>query len=119
MAKATKKAEEATAETTENATETQQTAAKETPAAAEKQQEASTAVIYVGPPVKGAILHSTFIIFADGIPEDYRQHPTFKHLFVPPARLDQARREIGKTGSLRNTYYKRAVEETTKKASEK
>ena len=115
MAKATKKAEEAAAETTENAAETQQTAAKETPAAAE----ASTAVIYVGPPVKGTILHSTFIIFADGIPEDYRQHPTFKHLFVPPARLDQARREIGKTGSLRNTYYKRAVEETTKKASEK
>ena len=119
MAKATKKAEEAAAETTENAAETQQTAAKETPAAAETQQEASTAVIYVGPPVKGTILHSTFIIFADGIPEDYRQHPTFKHLFVPPARLDQARREIGKTGSLRNTYYKRAVEETKKKASEK
>lgn len=119
MAKTTKKAEEAAAETTENAAEMQQTAAKETPATAEKQQGTSTTVIYVGPPVKGTILHSTFIIFADGIPEEYRQHPTFKHLFVPPARLDQARREIGKTGSLRNTYYKRAVEETTKKASEK
>ena len=114
MAKVTKKAEEAAT----GAAETQGTAAKENTAAAEKQQEQFTAVIYVGPPVKGTILHSTFTIFADGIPEEYRQHPTFKHLFVPPGRLDQARKEIGKTGSLRNTYYKRAVE-TTKKASEK
>lgn len=89
----------------------QETAKRETPAAEEKQETAQT-VIYVGPPIKGTILHSTFIIFADGIPKEYKQHPTFKHLFVPPARLDQARREIGKTGSLRNTYYKRAVEET-------
>ena len=70
------------------------------------------AVIYVGPPIKGTLLHSTFTIFADGIPAEYRGHPTLKHLFVPPDRLDQARREIGRKGSLRNTYYKRAIEET-------
>ena len=124
MTKVTKK-DEAVAETAETATGTAETitenkaiTTKENPTA-EKPQEKTGAVIYVGPPVKGTILHSTFIIFADGIPEDYKQHPTFKHLFVPPARLDQARKEIGKTGSLRNTYYKRAVEETTKKASDK
>ena len=124
MAKVTKK-DEAVAETAETATGTAETitenkaiTTKENPTA-EKPQEKTGAVIYVGPPVKGTILHSTFIIFADGIPEDYKQHPTFKHLLVPPERLDQARREIGNKGSLRNTYYKRAVEETTKKASDK
>ena len=124
MAKVTKK-DETVAENTETmtgateaATEKQETETKGTPAT-EKAQEKSGAVIYVGPAVRGTILHSTFIIFADGIPEDYKQHPTFKHLFVPPERLDQARREIGTKGSLRNTYYKRAVEETTKKASDK
>mgnify|MGYP003571266180 CR=1 FL=1 len=124
MAKVTKK-DEAVAETAETAagaaetvTENKVTATKENPTT-EKPQEKTGAVIYVGPPVKGTILHSTFIIFADGIPADYKQHPIFKHLFVPPERLDQARREIGTKGSLRNTYYKRAVEETTKKASDK
>lgn len=72
-------------------------------------------VIYVGPPIKGTLIHSTFTIFADGIPTEYQDHPTFKHLFVPPERLDQARREIGRTGSLRNIYYKRAIEEFSKK----
>lgn len=114
MAKATEKAEEAAVKTTEATAGTQQKAAKEAPAV-EKQQEKSTAVIYVGPPVKGTILHSTFTIFADGVPEAYRQHPTFKHLFVLPARLDQARKEIGTTGSLRNTYYKRAAQESNQK----
>ena len=124
MAKVTKK-DEAAAETAEIATgaaetitENKASTTKENPTA-DKPQEKTGAVIYVGPPVKGTILHSTFIIFADGIPEEYKQHPTFKHLFVPPERLDQARREIGNKGSLRSTYYKRAVEETTKKASDK
>ena len=115
MAKATKKAEDAV--NVEQADGQPQETVQEKAPAAEEKPEASP-MVYVGPPVKGTILHSTFTIFADGIPEEYRQHPTFKHLFVPPGRLDQARREIGKTGSLRNTYYKRAVTETTKKASD-
>ena len=116
METVTKKADEAIAEAKASK---QEAAAKGNPAAAEKQQEKYAAAVYVGPPVKGTILHNTFTIFADGIPKEYRQHPIFKHLFVSPERLDQARNEIGRTGSLRNTYYKRAVEETTKKASEK
>ena len=113
----TKKEKETPEEISAAAEEKKEPEAKKNSAAEEKPQDSP--MVYVGPPVKGTILHSTFIVFADGIPEAYRQHPTFKHLFVPPARLDQARKEIGKTGSLRNTYYKRAVEETTKKASEK
>ena len=83
-------------------------------AEAEKQKTIGP-VIYVGPPIKGTLLHSTFTIFAEGIPEGYEEHPTLKHLFVPPERLEQARREIGRTGSLRNTYYKRAVKEQQEK----
>jgi len=72
-------------------------------------------VIYVGPPIKGTLIHSTFTIFADGVPQEYQDHPSLKHLFVQPERLDQARKEIGRTGSLRNIYYWRAVEEFSKK----
>ncbi len=81
----------------------------------EKKQEEAGAVIYVGPPIRGTILHSTFTIFSEGIPTAYKEHPSLKHLFVPPKRLDQARREIGRSGSLRNTYYKRAKEEFEEK----
>ena len=114
MAKVTKKTEDTAenAEQEKTAAQPQETARKKS--AAEEERE-TTPMVYVGPPVKGTILHSTFIVFAEGIPEEYRTHPTFKHLFVPPGRLDQARKEIGKAGSLRNTYYKRAVEETNEK----
>lgn len=92
---------------------------KETPqpetAAAEKKEKTMGQVIYVGPPIKGTLLHSTFTIFADGVPEEYRQHPALKHLFVTPERIDQARKEIGRTGSLRNTHYKRAAQEFNQK----
>lgn len=74
-------------------------------------------VIYVGPSVRGTMLH-TFAVFSDGVPAEYRGHPTLKHLFVAPERLDEARAEIARTGSLRNTCYKRASEEITSKEAE-
>ena len=80
-----------------------------------KQEEGSATVIYVGPPVKGTLLHSTFLIFEDGVTQEYRNDLIFKHLFVPPERLDQARKEIGRTGSFRNIYYQRAFEATRNK----
>lgn len=89
---------------------------KAKPTAETKSAEVNT-VIYVGPLVRGTIL-TPMTIFEDGIPKDYREHPTFKHLFVAPERLDQARREIGRKGSLRNTYYNRAIAESQKKGSE-
>ena len=111
------KKEKGTSEAMSAAIEEQkEEAAEKLPAAKETPQK--DPMVYVGPPIKGTILHSTFTIFLDGIPKEYRDHPTFKHLFVPPGRLDQARQEIGKTGSLRSIHYKRAVEETSKKASD-
>lgn len=74
-------------------------------------------VIYVGPSVRGTMLH-TFAVFSDGVPAEYRGHPTLKHLFVAPKRLDEARAEIARTGSLRNTCYKRASEEMKSKEAE-
>lgn len=74
-------------------------------------------VIYVGPSVRGTMLH-TFAVFSDGVPAEYRGHPTFRHLFVAPERLDEARAEIARTGSLRNTCYKRASEEMKSKEAE-
>ena len=59
---------------------------------------------------RGTLLHSTFLIFEDGTPQEYRNDPVFKHLFVPPERLDQARKEIGRTGSFRSIYYQRALD---------
>lgn len=74
-------------------------------------------VIYVGPSVRGTMLH-TFAVFSDGVPAEYRGHPTLKHLFVAPERLDEARAEIVRTGSLRNTCYKRASGEMKSKEAE-
>ena len=74
-------------------------------------------VIYVGPSIRGTMLH-TFAVFSDGVPAEYRGHPTLRHLFVAPERLDEARVEIARTGSLRNTCYKRASEEMKSKEAE-
>ena len=74
-------------------------------------------VIYVGPSVRGTMLH-TFAVFSDGVPAEYRGHPTFRHLFVVPEQLDEARAEIARTGSLRNMCYKRASEEMKSKEAE-
>ena len=74
-------------------------------------------VIYVGPSIRRTRLH-TFAVFSDGIPAEYREHPTLKHLFVAPERLDEARAEIARTGSLRNMCYQRANEEMKSKEAE-
>ncbi len=86
-------------------------------AVAKIQTEEMQTVIYVGPLVRGTIL-TPMTIFENGIPKEYREHPLFRHLFVAPERLDQARKEIGRRGSLRNTYYNRAIAESQKKGSE-
>lgn len=83
----------------------------------EKAANLAEKVIYVGPSVRGTMLH-TFAVFSDGVPAEYRGHPTLKHLFVAPERLDEARAEIARTGSLRNTCYKRASEEMKSKEAE-
>lgn len=74
-------------------------------------------VIYVGPSVRGTTLH-TFTVFSDGVPAEYREHPTLRHLFVALEHLDEARAEIARTGSLRNVCCKRASEEMKSKEAE-
>ncbi|WP_314625807.1 hypothetical protein [uncultured Selenomonas sp.] len=74
-------------------------------------------VIYVGPSIRGTMLH-TFAVFSDGVPAEYCEHPTLRHLFVALEHLDEARAEIARTGSLRNMCYKRASEEMKSKEEE-
>lgn len=65
-------------------------------------------VIYIGPSYKDTEIHANQI-FADGIPEKYKDDPVYKHLFVTAGELDVAQKEIKSTGSLRNIMYKRAM----------
>lgn len=59
------------------------------------------ALVYVGPTVKGTML-KRFRIYADGVPEEYRDDAVVKRLFVPPEKLDEARRAAGRKGSALN-----------------
>ena len=66
-------------------------------------------LIYVGPTIKGTVLR-TFGIFADGIPAEYKENTVVRALFVSPEKLNEARAEVGSTGSKLNVFYKRAAE---------
>ena len=69
-----------------------------------KAEKKTGALIYVGPTMKGSLLR-TFKIFADGIPEEYKNNAIIRGLFVPPEKLNAARAEIGKKGSALNVFY--------------
>lgn len=66
-------------------------------------------LIYVGPSIKGTELR-TFGIFADGIPAEYKENAVVRSLFVPPEKLNEARAEVGRTGSKLNVFYKQVAE---------
>lgn len=72
----------------------------------------STPLVYVGPPARALGLN-TFGIFADGIPTRIAG-TTYEKLFVPAADLEQARHEVGMTGSAMNVFYKKAQAESSK-----
>lgn len=71
-------------------------------------------VVYVGPGFRDSRL-STYSIFADGIPEEYKNHPTYKHLFVAPEKLNEARELVRKKGSVLNIMFQAAVREHEEK----
>ena len=71
-------------------------------------------MIYVGPGYRDTRL-STFSIFADGIPEEYRDHPIHQHLFVPPEKLNEARAAVKHKGSMLHVFYQQAVADHEKK----
>ena len=67
-------------------------------------------LVYVGPTLKGTLLR-TFKIFADGVPDEYQENAVARGLFVSPEKLNEARAEIGKTGSRLNVFYKQAADD--------
>ena len=67
-------------------------------------------MIYIGPSIRSSDL-STYKVFADGIPEAFKDDPIHARLFVSPENLDAARTEVGETGSLLNVLYQKAVQE--------
>lgn len=71
-------------------------------------------VVYIGPTFKDSVLN-TFMVFASGIPEQYAQDPIYKHLFVVPEKLNDARKEVGSKGSLLYIMYHRALAQHAKK----
>lgn len=66
-------------------------------------------MIYIGPSIRSSDL-STYKVFADGIPEAFKDDPIHAPLFVSPENLDVARAEAGETGSLLNVLYQKAVQ---------
>ena len=71
-------------------------------------------MIYIGPSIRSSDL-STYKVFADGIPEAFKDDPIHAPLFVSPENLDAARAEVGETGSLLNVLYQKAVQEHKEK----
>lgn len=67
-------------------------------------------VIYVGPGFRDSRLN-TYMIFADGIPAEYREDPVYRHLFVTPGKVNEARELVKKKGSLLNTMFQKAISE--------
>lgn len=67
-------------------------------------------VVYVGPGFRDSRLN-TFAIFAEGTPAEYQNDPVYRHLFVEPAKLNEARELVKKKGSLLHTMYLEAVKE--------
>ena len=71
-------------------------------------------MIYIGPSIRSSDL-STYKVFADGIPEAFRDDPIHAPLFVSPENLDAARAEVKETGSFLNVMYRKAVREHEEK----
>lgn len=67
-------------------------------------------MIYIGPGLQHSDLWANKV-FAEGIPEEFRDDPILAPLFVAPEQLDAARAEVGATGSLRNVLYRKAAEQ--------
>ncbi|WP_432647873.1 hypothetical protein [Mitsuokella sp.] len=83
------------------------------PAPAEQEElvkkEAEGPLIYVGPGFKDSQL-STYGIFADGVPQKYKG-TIYEKLFVPPAKLNEARELIKKKGSYLRVFFEQAKAE--------
>lgn len=80
----------------------------------EKQEEpmpakAAEPLVYVGPGFKDSLL-STYGIFADGVPEEFKD-TVYEKLFVPASKLDAARKLLKQKGSHLSVFFGQAVKE--------
>ena len=66
-------------------------------------------MIYIGPSFRGSDL-LTFKVFAEGIPDEFKDDPIHAPLFVAPEELDAARAEAEKAGTRLNVLYGKAVQ---------
>lgn len=64
-------------------------------------------VIYVGPQFKDGEMR-TFKFYRE-IPARFAEDPVYKHLFVPPDKLVEAREQIARKGTALNIFYQQAV----------
>ena len=71
-------------------------------------------MIYIGPGFRDSDL-SMYKVYAEGIPDEFKDSPIYAPLFVSPENLDAARAEVGETGSRLNTLYRKAVQEHEEK----
>ncbi|WP_455048780.1 hypothetical protein [Mitsuokella sp.] len=93
------------------AAEKPEIASSPAPAEQEKpvKKEAEGPLVYVGPGFKDSRL-STYGIFADGVPQEYKG-TIYEKLFVPAAKLNEARETIKKKGSYLRIFYEQAKAE--------
>ena len=66
-------------------------------------------MIYIGPGFRDSDL-STYKVFAEGIPDEFKNDPIHAPLFVAPEQLDAARAEVSVTGTQLNVLHQKAVQ---------
>lgn len=70
-------------------------------------------LVYVGPGFRDSFL-STYGIFADGVPEEFKG-TVYEKLFVPASKLDAARALLRQKGSYLSVFFAQALKEHAEK----
>lgn len=70
-------------------------------------------LVYVGPGFRNSLL-STYGIFADGVPEQFKG-TVYEKLFVPASKLDAARALLKQKGSYLSVFFAQALKEHAEK----
>lgn len=76
-------------------------------------EKASEPLVYVGPGFRDSLL-STYGIFADGVPKEFRG-TIYEKLFVPASKLDAARALLKQKGSYLSVFFAQALKEHVEK----
>lgn len=76
-------------------------------------EKAAEPLVYVGPGFRDSLL-STYGIFADGVPEEFKG-TVYEKLFVPASKLDAARALLKQKGSYLSVFFAQALKEHAEK----